>query len=382
MKRTIPAIMVATALLSGMVLCLAAAPKDTKPQAQQDIQKQPATGAATQESGKDKEDNDKAVPEALLNAAKQSLVRVEIWYKKDLTEPTATSSRNWRVSRIYGQYVDEKRPEETTALVLDADGRVLLLDDGLEDRFLDKIIIKTPTGQSLPAKRVKLLRRMLSLTHPDVDATLKNLLNDPNPTVRFTSAKELAERGDPSAIPFLAQALNHTDDFVRFGAIRALGHIEAVETIEPLISALDDSLAGNAEWAAKYLRARTGQDFGFKADLARAETTRIMISWKMWWENNRARLAAEPPVVARVLAARSGSGKVLLKLVTGGPIKTGMRLNVYRGGKVVGYIRISQVMEAGMAEGTMLKWLLRKPIRAGDQLRNLAAANAREGTET
>ena len=224
-----------------------------------------------------------------------------------------------------------------------------------------------------PAKRIRLLRRMLSLSHPDVDNTLKTLLNDPDPTVRFTAAKELAERGDSAAIPFLVQALAHDDDFVRFGAIRALGQTESLETIPPLISALTDALPGNADRAAQYLRTKTGQNFGFNSDFTNDEKSRIISTWKTWWDANREKIAEEPPVQARVLAARDKGERVLIKLQTGGPLKTGMRLSVYRAGKVAGYLRVDRVMEAGMAEASTLKWLLQTPIRTNDSLKNLAA---------
>ena len=224
-----------------------------------------------------------------------------------------------------------------------------------------------------PANRIKLLRRMLSLSQPDVQDTLVKLLNDPDPSVRFASAKELAERNDPAAIPFLVQSLDSPDNFTRFGAIRALGRIDDPRTIPLLIRALSDPLPGNAELAAESLRVRTGQNFPFKATFTSDQKSRTIAAWKAWWDANGQALADEPPVVARMLASRDGGERVLLRLVSGGPLKTGMRLTVYRAGELAGYLRVEQVMEGGMAEASTLKWLLAKPIQPEDQLRNSAA---------
>ncbi len=128
---------------------------------------QPAAAAATtgpaatqpagtaQEAGQD--DSDQAVPKALIEAAKASFVVVKIWYKKDLSEPAAALGDNWRVRQIYEEFVDSKCPDERPGLVLDDKGHVLIYDDGLEERFLDRIEVTDVRGQTFPAVREKLL---------------------------------------------------------------------------------------------------------------------------------------------------------------------------------------------------------------------------------
>jgi len=109
--------------------------------------------AASQDGEAEKE---KVAARLLIEAAKKSFVVVNFWYKKDLSEPVA-SEDNWQISRLYGEFVDKKRPEEMPGIVLDDQGHIIISDSGLEDRFLDKIVIVGATGANLPAKRDKLL---------------------------------------------------------------------------------------------------------------------------------------------------------------------------------------------------------------------------------
>lgn len=245
---------------------------------------------------------------------------------------------------------------------------------GLERAFAERI-----RNEPDPGRRIALLRQMQALADPTVDKTLKELLNDEDTTVRFTAAKDLAERGDPGAIPFLVKALGHQDDFVRFGAVRALGNIDTLQTVPPLIEALTDPLPGNARLAAELLRTKTGVNFGFDENADATERARVQAAWRSWWENNRRHLTAEPPVTARVLAAPDRGQRVLVKLVAGGPFQVGMRLRVYRAGKIVGYVEIQRVMEAGMAEGATLDWTVREPIGTTDQLKSRTVG---QGAET
>jgi len=117
----------------------------------------PTKDAATTSAPATKAAEKDKCTEVLIKAAKDSFVIVEFWYKKDLSEPTTSEDRNWRTSEIYEDYIDKKRPEERTGVVLDKTGRILVVDDGLEDRFLDKIVVKDGKGGSFPAKRQRLL---------------------------------------------------------------------------------------------------------------------------------------------------------------------------------------------------------------------------------
>ena len=117
----------------------------------------PASQPATAKAEAD-EDDDDAMPPALLAAARQSLVVVEIWYKKDVSEPTDPAETNWRLERIYEEYVDAKRPRETQGLVI-GDNLVLIEDDTTADRFIDKIVVRPLSGGEFPARRQRLLDR-------------------------------------------------------------------------------------------------------------------------------------------------------------------------------------------------------------------------------
>ena len=117
--------------------------------------------AATQEAATRKkpagDESEEAVPKPLVDAAKRSFVVVKLWYKKDLSEPAAMLSDDWRIRRIYDTFIENKYPEERPGLVMDRSGQILIYDDGLEDRFLDKIEVETVEGSEFPAVREKLL---------------------------------------------------------------------------------------------------------------------------------------------------------------------------------------------------------------------------------
>ena len=111
-----------------------------------------SAGAAPAE----KKDED-AIPARLIEAARGSFVIVETFYKKDLTESPSVISSDYALRRIYGDYIDQKRPSLQTGVVLDAAGRVLIADDGVEQRFIDKVEIRDSNGKRYPARRESLL---------------------------------------------------------------------------------------------------------------------------------------------------------------------------------------------------------------------------------
>ena len=130
----------------------------------------PATAAAatTQPAAKDEhkadaekhndtdEERDKST-EATIRAANRSFVVVRTWYRKDMSEAASQTERNWQTTRLYGEYIDKKRPAEVPGLVLDDRGGVLIADDGIEDRFIEKIEVRDVAGKIYPARRAKLL---------------------------------------------------------------------------------------------------------------------------------------------------------------------------------------------------------------------------------
>jgi len=104
-----------------------------------------------------KTDNEDVIPKALLDAARNSFVVVQVWYKKDTTDSPDVQERDWRIRQIYEDCIDKKRPEERVGIVLDGAGDVLVADDGVEDRFIDRIVVQDISGAAFPAKRDRLL---------------------------------------------------------------------------------------------------------------------------------------------------------------------------------------------------------------------------------
>lgn len=101
--------------------------------------------------------HDEALSKELVRASCASFVIVEFWYKKDLSESAAVIERDYNINRLYDDYIDKKRPEQKPGIVLDDKGHVLITDDGLEERFLDRILVRDVQGRLLAAKRSKLL---------------------------------------------------------------------------------------------------------------------------------------------------------------------------------------------------------------------------------
>lgn len=177
----------------------------------------PTTTRAADAKDRGKDDADEAVPKALIDAAKQSFVVVKFWYKKDLTEPTAGASDDWRIRQIYEEFIENKYPEERPGVVLDDKGHVLVYDDGLEDRFLDRIEVEEVGGSTFPASRARLL----------FDATAVVLKVDAEAAGKLRGLKfsDLKDEGVNTTV--LQAALYQSDDQwrVRFSPLRpAVGY--------------------------------------------------------------------------------------------------------------------------------------------------------------
>jgi C-terminal processing protease CtpA/Prc len=112
----------------------------------------PANALAKKAADKDED----AIPKALIDASRRSFIAVEISLKKDASEPLSSDEMDYRISQLYEEYVDQKRPAETAGLVLDDKGRVLIFDAGLDDRYIAGITI-VAGDKSFPARQAKLL---------------------------------------------------------------------------------------------------------------------------------------------------------------------------------------------------------------------------------
>jgi len=146
----------------GLVVALLAAvgiAQDTKRPAtrQRGDAAKKAAPKQPRDAKKKADDQDDLSLEKLVEAASESFVIVRTWYQKDLSDPITGQNGDWTVARLYEEYVDKKRPAEAAGVVLDAAGRVLVYDDGIEDRFIQKIEIETADGKRFPAARHQLL---------------------------------------------------------------------------------------------------------------------------------------------------------------------------------------------------------------------------------
>jgi len=112
---------------------------------------------STRPESDEEEQEEELIPEKFLAAAKDAFVICEFRYQKDLSESPEMAERDYRIRRIYGEYIDKKRPEERIGIVLDDKGTILITDDGLEDRFLKSVTVRGIAGETFPARRAKLL---------------------------------------------------------------------------------------------------------------------------------------------------------------------------------------------------------------------------------
>ena len=118
----------------------------------------PRPAAASRPAGQADQQDELAAQE-LLRAARASFVVAQVWYKKDMSDATDLHEKDWRVRRIYDEYVARRCPEEFPALVLDAQGHVLMVDDGTEKRFIDRVEVRDAAGKNWPATRERMLLR-------------------------------------------------------------------------------------------------------------------------------------------------------------------------------------------------------------------------------
>jgi hypothetical protein len=109
------------------------------------------------------EDDDEGLfPAPTLKAARQGLVIVRTWFKKDVSESPSEVNNNYRLREMYDQYIEKKRPRESAGVVV-AGNRVLVYDDGIESRFIDRVEIETIDGEKLPARRARLLANVTAI---------------------------------------------------------------------------------------------------------------------------------------------------------------------------------------------------------------------------
>ena len=107
---------------------------------------------------KDKQADEPGVPKALVDAAEKSFVKVHYHFKKDITEEAGRKSwAAWR-ARMYEEYVNDKKTLDAVGLAIAPD-TILVYDNGMEDRFIEKIEVVTATGKRFAATRGRLLDR-------------------------------------------------------------------------------------------------------------------------------------------------------------------------------------------------------------------------------
>ena len=95
---------------------------------------------------------------AMVDAARGQFVIVRVWYRKD-PQMAAQLQSDYRLRRLFSEYFDQKKPEEHAAVLLPDGTSLLMVDDGIDDRLIDRIETTGPDGKTVPLRRKALLRQ-------------------------------------------------------------------------------------------------------------------------------------------------------------------------------------------------------------------------------
>src|SRR6185295_5096172 len=108
-----------------------------------------------------------------------------------------------------------------------------------------------------------------------IPAMRKIVASDPSPKARVAAMDALAMfKGDAvSAVPIVAKELDHSDWQMRVAAAQALGGIDSMEGIEPLITRMEFESGRVSNDIYEALRKVSHDDLGRKPQ-----------SWRKWWE--------------------------------------------------------------------------------------------------
>jgi hypothetical protein len=110
-------------------------------------------------------------------------------------------------------------------------------------------------------------------------------LKSPNETTRWTAVDELGKSNDPAIAPFVVPMLKDANVFVRMGAARVLGNVQAKAAIGPLIDALEDADSPVRDAAITALKTITGKgDLKFDALSPEAERAKRVKAWREWFK--------------------------------------------------------------------------------------------------
>ncbi|MDA1193786.1 MAG: HEAT repeat domain-containing protein [Planctomycetota bacterium] len=120
----------------------------------------------------------------------------------------------------------------------------------------------------------------------EIDRWIKRL-RDSDEDIVFSATIELARLKALRAAPYLVEVLEkHKDFYARLGAATALGELQAVGSVDPLVEALNDKDDLVRTAASEALLRITGQDFNFVSGLTKNERIRIQKKYRAWWKDN------------------------------------------------------------------------------------------------
>ena len=114
-----------------------------------------------------------------------------------------------------------------------------------------------------PLVRQSVIKAMAEFKTPMAQQVLQAGLNDENEAVRIECCQALGKRGDAASVTSLANALRGDKNAdVKMAAAKALGKIKSPEAIKALAVALDDRDPAMQYVGVQSLKSITGKDYG------------------------------------------------------------------------------------------------------------------------
>ncbi len=97
----------------------------------------------------------------LLEGARVSMVRVRIYFKRDIDNEFGSGEQEVSFQeRLARRMVDRKMSLDLGGVVLDDQGHILIADPETEERLIDRIEVIGPNGQVRRGRLVTILKKM------------------------------------------------------------------------------------------------------------------------------------------------------------------------------------------------------------------------------
>lgn len=154
----------------------------------------------------------------------------------------------------------------TPSMRVDAVQQFALKSTGLdtpEQREITDQLARQIQVEPDPLVRQSVIRAIAEFRTPMAQQVLEAGLGDENKAVRIECCRELGKRAEVPAVASLANTLRgDKDEDVKMAAAQALGKIKSPESLQALTAALDDRDPAMQYVGVQSMKAVTGKDYG------------------------------------------------------------------------------------------------------------------------